>query len=1066
MLENIKLVIWDLDETFWKGTLSDGDVTPISDNLKIVKEFTDRGIINSICSKNDYNEAVSKLSSDDFRINDLFVFKSIDWSPKGERIKKIISDMNLRPINCLFIDDNISNLKEAQFELPELNVCLYSDFNTLIKDNPNSFKGKDDSSHSRLSQYKILEKKVKDKELVSSNDKFLRQSNIRVLMIEDNLDLNRIHEMIHRNNQLNFTKNRIDFDEVKEIFLDKNIKSGVVQVIDKYGDNGIVGCYALKEGTLIQFVFSCRILGMGVEKYVYQQLGYPNIEIKGVVASTLIKGEKIDYINQSIEIDKKELNANYPSKNMTKRFIAYGECPLRPIWAYLQPQLDNCKFNEITPNPSVLNLGRMFFLNDEQKAQILSYLPSVTNREWIYDKDIKDGNFDYLLISLINECTNYRYFNPHNNTIFYSRKIDSNLVNLNQFVESPVTLDDIKVELHNLITNIPQNAVLFILTSSEIIFKARGKDYDYDYSILSNKILDEFASKFKNIKLIDIRKYAKYESDFFEPVRNHYNREIGYHLAHDVINHINSTNGSTNNIIKDKLPNNYISGTLFIENTNVYLEYIFYICNFKLHFELKNIQKLNNEYSINLKLHRYREELLSVFEHTIDIDIYVKGDYRVVVTLSKNNNIILKKPSQNISFDIYSLPTLIDPEFHNYSGCSVIMPKFISKIRANNKFIERQINQLNYLNTSSSFIKYFSKILNINEINLYFDNIEIAKIIVPLFEKSDISIKNIYSSLGYTFKNEFSGKVYKLRPIENSTNISSNEYVLLCALSPINPEVVIWRRNIKCNLIWLDYALAYVLTNSFTTSLVNKYPESLFIALKTANLNYNYVDLTPNESKLSTVSLGDIIQNLKSKKFNLLPPNLQNYNHKFLEETLLEHNDIFDFSKHLYIDLNSDYLNIENGIRKTIGQPEFYLGTIYIIGDSKTFGIGVSDENTVASILQKSINLPYRVVNYAVCYNENNLIDGINMAFNSIKLNKNDIVVFIFSSVTDQFNNQYRHWISWDGLNQEFVKIDCSKEFRGKLRPDYFVVKEGFSPEFNKVLANNIKNAIYNNIQC
>lgn len=50
----IKLIIWDLDETFWKGILSEGPISPIKENLSLLQTLTDHGIVNSICSKNDY----------------------------------------------------------------------------------------------------------------------------------------------------------------------------------------------------------------------------------------------------------------------------------------------------------------------------------------------------------------------------------------------------------------------------------------------------------------------------------------------------------------------------------------------------------------------------------------------------------------------------------------------------------------------------------------------------------------------------------------------------------------------------------------------------------------------------------------------------------------------------------------------------------------------------------------------------------------------------------------------------------------------------------------------------
>ncbi|HZZ90005.1 MAG TPA: hypothetical protein VFE13_16880, partial [Caulobacteraceae bacterium] len=44
----IKMVIWDLDDTFWNGTLAEGEsVKRIARNVRIVKQLTDRGIVSS-----------------------------------------------------------------------------------------------------------------------------------------------------------------------------------------------------------------------------------------------------------------------------------------------------------------------------------------------------------------------------------------------------------------------------------------------------------------------------------------------------------------------------------------------------------------------------------------------------------------------------------------------------------------------------------------------------------------------------------------------------------------------------------------------------------------------------------------------------------------------------------------------------------------------------------------------------------------------------------------------------------------------------------------------------------
>ena len=75
--EKIKLVIWDLDETFWSGTLSEGEVQTPEQNIELIKRLTDVGIVNSICSKNEMNSVKKELKE----IGDLdyFVFISVNW---------------------------------------------------------------------------------------------------------------------------------------------------------------------------------------------------------------------------------------------------------------------------------------------------------------------------------------------------------------------------------------------------------------------------------------------------------------------------------------------------------------------------------------------------------------------------------------------------------------------------------------------------------------------------------------------------------------------------------------------------------------------------------------------------------------------------------------------------------------------------------------------------------------------------------------------------------------------------------------------------------------------------
>ncbi len=111
-ISKVKLIIWDLDGTFWDGTLSEEGAAPIPKCIETVKLCAQKGIVSAICSKNDLEPCREKLT--EWGVWDFFVFNSINWEPKGQRIKNLISDMNLRSANVHFIDDNHLNLEEAK----------------------------------------------------------------------------------------------------------------------------------------------------------------------------------------------------------------------------------------------------------------------------------------------------------------------------------------------------------------------------------------------------------------------------------------------------------------------------------------------------------------------------------------------------------------------------------------------------------------------------------------------------------------------------------------------------------------------------------------------------------------------------------------------------------------------------------------------------------------------------------------------------------------------------------------------------------------------------------------
>ncbi|HEX3974768.1 MAG TPA: HAD-IIIC family phosphatase [Solirubrobacteraceae bacterium] len=282
----VKLVIWDLDDTLWQGTLSEGPVVVAADRAPLIRELNLRGIVSSISSKNNLADVRERLQAEGMW--DQFVFPSVNWQPKGRQIANIITDMQLRPENVLFIDDNQLNLQEAEHYAPGVMLASPAVIETMLE-HPH-LQGKADPKLARLAQYRVLEEKARDRAAASdtSNEDFLAACDIHVYLGDDcDAQSVRLVDLANRSNQLNFTKGRYTQDEFDSFLDEPDRITRYVHVRDKYGDYGIVGFYSMKGGRLDELVFSCRTMNMGIEQWVYAHLGRPPLMVNGEVASDL-----------------------------------------------------------------------------------------------------------------------------------------------------------------------------------------------------------------------------------------------------------------------------------------------------------------------------------------------------------------------------------------------------------------------------------------------------------------------------------------------------------------------------------------------------------------------------------------------------------------------------------------------------------------------------------------------------------------------------------------------------------------------------------------------------------
>jgi FkbH-like protein len=338
--EPVRLIIWDLDETLWRGTLTEGGIEFRREVAELVIDLARRGIMSSICSKNDHDVVMEILQGAD--LWEYFIFPDISWEAKGPRIARLIEAVQLRPASVLFVDDNPANLEEARHFTPELRTVSDA-FIPMMGAHP-LLQGKPDPEMKRLAQYKSLQRRQVDLAQASTSvESFLRKSGIAVAIEHDvSAHLDRAIELINRTNQLNFTKLRLPEDieaargELTAFLGRHDVQAGLVRVVDRYGDHGFAGFYAFwsADQRLLHYCFSCRILGMGVEQWLFEKLQRPKLDIVGEVLSDPREGgEAVDWIELQAPLD---LDSRAPMHGArTFDWVgARGGCDIGPLLHY------------------------------------------------------------------------------------------------------------------------------------------------------------------------------------------------------------------------------------------------------------------------------------------------------------------------------------------------------------------------------------------------------------------------------------------------------------------------------------------------------------------------------------------------------------------------------------------------------------------------------------------------------------------------------------------------------------------------------------------------------------
>lgn len=267
--KKVKCVVWDLDNTLWDGVLVEDSAEKLS--LKegieqIVKTLDARGILNSIASKNNADEALQVLRK--FGIDEYFLYPQISWHPKSEGIRTVAKELNIGMDTLLFIDDSQFELEEVMAACPQVQTLNALEYGTILERDECKVPVTDESRERRKMYQVEMGRQAIAKNFSDDYMAFLRHCQIQLkIQPMTAANLERVHELTQRTNQMNFSGNRYDREVLRALLTNPDMDSYVLSCEDRFGDYGVIGFSLVdrRKPRMTDLMFSCRIQSKRVE---------------------------------------------------------------------------------------------------------------------------------------------------------------------------------------------------------------------------------------------------------------------------------------------------------------------------------------------------------------------------------------------------------------------------------------------------------------------------------------------------------------------------------------------------------------------------------------------------------------------------------------------------------------------------------------------------------------------------------------------------------------------------------------------------------------------------------
>jgi methoxymalonate biosynthesis protein len=241
----VKCLVWDLDNTLWRGTLLEDGEVELSDAVReLIVELDSRGILQSVASKNDYDLAWERLEK--LGVAEYVVLPEIGWGPKSESVRRIAERLNFAHRTIAFVDDQPAERAEVGFHLPDVR-CYSADQLSELARLPEFNPVATEDARRRREMYQAgFRRDAARDEFVGPDEEFLRRLDI-VMRIEraDEAALARVEELTLRTSQMNATGVHYPDTVLRSLLADPGHEVLVVTLSDRFGTHGAVGVVLL-----------------------------------------------------------------------------------------------------------------------------------------------------------------------------------------------------------------------------------------------------------------------------------------------------------------------------------------------------------------------------------------------------------------------------------------------------------------------------------------------------------------------------------------------------------------------------------------------------------------------------------------------------------------------------------------------------------------------------------------------------------------------------------------------------------------------------------------------------